>query len=143
MIVLDTEVLSELMKPAPSPEVVRWVDAQEPRDVAVTAVTMAEILHGVARLPEGKRKAALLELAADLFSEEFAERVLPFDESAATYYADLVVTRERAGRPVSMAGAQIAAICLSHEALLATRNTRDFEGVAIPLVNPWEAPEEG
>jgi predicted nucleic acid-binding protein len=143
MIVLDTNVLSELMKPAPNPEVVRWVDAQEPRDVAVTAVTMAEILHGVARLPEGKRKAALLELAADLFSEEFAERVLPFDGVAATYYADLVVTRERVGRPVSMADAQIAAICLSHEALLATRNTRDFEGVAIPLVNPWEAPEEG
>lgn len=139
MIILDTNVLSELMKPAPSPDVVGWVDAQLLRDLAVTAVTIAEVLHGVARLPEGKRKAALLEVAAGLF-EGFAERVLPFDGSAAAYYADLVVIRERAGRPISIADAQIAAICLSHEALLATRNTRDFEGTAVRLVNPWEIP---
>ncbi|UIF84656.1 type II toxin-antitoxin system VapC family toxin [Cupriavidus necator] len=137
MIVLDTNVLSELMRGQAEPAVVDWLDRQEQDSLAVTAVTVAELLYGIARLPEGRRKTGLRDAALQMLDEEFAGRVLAFDEDAAVHYAALVSQRERTGRPISMADAQIAAICRHHAAALATRNTKDFDGVGVILANPW------
>ena len=137
MFVLDTNVLAELMRPMPAPDVIRWVDAQEPATLFITAITVAELLYGIARLPDDKRKTGLLELGTAMLREDFAGRILPFDEVAATCYADLVCERQAAGSPVSMADAQIAAICRTHGATLATRNVKDFHGTRLDLFNPW------
>ncbi|WP_349607437.1 type II toxin-antitoxin system VapC family toxin [Cupriavidus sp. DF5525] len=137
MIVLDTKVLSELMRGQPKPAVVDWLDRQAQDSLVITAVTVAELLYGIARLPDGRRKTGLQEAALQMLDQEFEDRVLPFDEDAAVHYAALVAQRERAGCPISMADAQIAAICRHHAAALATRNTKDFEGVGIVLANPW------
>ncbi|MCO6442365.1 MAG: type II toxin-antitoxin system VapC family toxin [Nitrococcus mobilis] len=139
MIVLDSNVLSELMRPVPCREVLNWVDAHDPASLLITAITMAEILYGIARLPEGDRKSALLDTAMAMFEEDFAERILAFEEHAAAHYAELVTQREQAGRPISMADARIAAICLSHETALATRNSKDFADLGLPLIDPWSA----
>lgn len=140
MIVLDTNVLSELMLPEPLPQVVDWLDAQDAREVATTAVTVAEILYGIERLPDGRRKQRLAELAASLFETHFRpERILAFDARAAIHYAGQASASERGGRTVSMADAQIAAICIEHQSVLATRNVRDFETLDVALVNPWDA----
>ena len=137
MIVLDTNVVSELMRSAPAELVVNWVDQQTTTDVHLTAVTVAELLYGVARLPDGSRKADLTERIEAMLTEDFDHRVLPFDETAAVHYADIVVSRERAGRPIGMADAEIAATCRSHGAVLATRNIDDFANTGITTVNPW------
>ncbi|WP_454739967.1 PIN domain-containing protein [Cupriavidus necator] len=137
MIVLDTNVLSELMRAQAKPAVIDWLDRQAQDSLTVTAVTVAELLYGIARLPDGRRKTGLREAALQMFQEEFADRVLPFDEDAAVHYAALVSHRERVGRPISMADAQISAICRHHAAALATRNSKDFEGVGIVLAYPW------
>jgi predicted nucleic acid-binding protein len=137
VIVLDTNVLSELMRAHPEERVLRWVNAQPAEDLWVTSVTVGEVLYGVARLPRGRRKAALLEAATTMFLEDFGGRCLAFDAEAAFEYAALVSTRDAAGKPISMPDAQIAAMCLQHEATLATRNTRDFEHLEIELFNPW------
>ncbi|MET0963313.1 MAG: type II toxin-antitoxin system VapC family toxin [Noviherbaspirillum sp.] len=140
MIVLDTNVLSELMRPAPDQAVIAWLDMQEPARLFLTAITVAEVLYGIARLPEGKRKAGLLELADAVLQEDFAGRILAFDETAAAQYAELACERQQSGRPISMADAQIAAICRSLDgATLATRNVSDFEGTRLALLNPWAA----
>jgi predicted nucleic acid-binding protein len=135
VIVLDTNVLSELMRSRPASQVVDWVDGQD--ELAITAVTVAELLYGVARLPDGTRKVKLTAAVRALVEEEFSGRVLAFDGSAAEHYADIVAERERSGRPESSADAQIAAICRTHGAHLATRNVRDFEGTGIDVVDPW------
>lgn len=137
MIILDTNVLSELMRAAPAPQVLTWVDRQAPHDLAITAITVAEILHGIARLPAGQRKRRLHALALTMFDEDFAERILPFDAPAATHYATLVAAAEARGRPVGMADAQIAAIAQWHEATVATRNLRDFKSLGVALFDPW------
>jgi predicted nucleic acid-binding protein len=138
MIVLDTNVVSELVRPVPEQAVVAWFDIQEPANLFLTAITVAEVLYGIARLPEGKRKSDLLALSATIFQEDFAGRIIAFDEAAAGHYAELVCERQRSGRPISMADAQIAAICRTQNgATLATRNVRDFEGIRLDLVNPW------
>ena len=137
MIVLDTNVVSELMRRAPEPEVVRWVDAFDETDVFITAVTAAELMYGVARLPEGRRKERLVVQVGALLAEDFANQVLPFDDLAAIQYADIVATRERSGRPISMADAQTAAICRQWSAGVATRNVGDFTDTGIQVVNPW------
>ncbi|HXE44605.1 MAG TPA: type II toxin-antitoxin system VapC family toxin [Conexibacter sp.] len=139
MIVLDTNVLSELMRRRPVARVVRWVDEQDASVLAITAVTVAELLYGVARLADGARKTELAAAVAALVREDFAGRVLPFDIAAAQHYADLVADRERQGRPVSVSDAQIAAICRCHGTDLATRNVRDFEGTGITVLDPWAA----
>ena len=139
MIVLDTNVVSELMRPEPDEAVVAWVDRQVADDVFLTAVTLAELLYGVARLPQGRRRANLAAQLELMVSEDFDHRVAAFDEAAAAHHADIVVGRERAGRPISMADAQIAATCRSHDAVLATRNVDDFTGAGITVVNPWIA----
>ncbi len=136
MIVLDTNVVSELMRPEPAVVVVGWVDRQPGAEIYLTAITVAELLYGVARLPEGQRKVDLAERIEALLSDDFEHRIAPFDETAAAHYADIVVRRERSGRPISTADAQIAATCRSHQALLATRNVDDFTDTGVVIVNP-------
>lgn len=137
MIVLDTDVVTEVMRPRPDERVVGWLDTLDASAVALTAVTVAEIAYGVSRLPDDRKKARLRQRVVEMFGEEFENRLLPFDALAAMDYAAIVVARERAGRPISMADAQIASICRVHEAALATRNVGDFEGAGLKLLNPW------
>lgn len=136
MIVLDTNVISELMKPAPSTVVRAWVSSQSSTSLFTTAVNVAEILYGIERLPQGRRKRQLRELVGDVFSA-FDDKVLAFDHEAARAYASLVDRRSRLGRPVDGFDAQIAAICAVHGATLATRNLKDFVDTGIPAVDPW------
>jgi hypothetical protein len=137
VIVLDTNVLSELARPAPEPRVVTWLDSLAAQDMATTAITAAELLYGVSRLPDGHRKTALAAEIARLLREDFDERVASFDLQAAGYYAELVTARDRLGRPIGVADGQIAAICASRGATLATRNTKDFTDTGVDLINPW------
>ena len=141
MIILDTNVISELARTDPEPNVVTWLDSLPVADVATTAITAAELLYGVARLPDGRRRDALAETIDALISEDFRGRVEPFDSLAAEQYATVVVGREKRGRPISTADAQIAAICRVHGATLATRNTGDFRETGINLTNPWDIGE--
>ncbi len=136
MIVLDTNVVSELMRPHPADEVVAWFALQDPRGLRLTAVTLAELLYGIARLPRGRRRS-VLEAAIDELSSTFADEVLPFEQAAARRYAAVVSVRERTGAPIAALDAQIAAICLVHDATLATRNTKDFAGTGVDFVDPW------
>jgi len=138
VIVVDTNVISELTRHAPAPEVVSWLDSLAADEVATTAITAAELLYCVARLPDGSRKAELSAAVHGLLSDDFQERVLPFDEPAASQYAEIVSSRERLGRAIGVADAQIAAICRATGATLATRNTSDFEVTGIELINPWK-----
>ncbi len=138
MIVLDTNVISELTRQAPAPRVISWLDALTASEVATTAITAAELLYGVARMPDGRRKTELAAAVHGLLSDDFQGRVLSFDEPAAQRYADIVTGRERLGRPIGMADAQIAAICRTADATLATRNTDDFQESGIELINPWK-----
>lgn len=137
MILLDTNVLSELMRPQPNPVVVTWVNAQS--SVAwVNAITQAEISLGIALLPDGKRRDAFAAAARQMFEEDFAARCLPFDSVAAEQFARLVAERRRIGRPITTQDAQIAAIALANDMPLATRNTGDFEAIpGLALVDPW------
>ena len=139
MIVWDTNVVSELMRPEPHAQVVAWTDRQTVSEVFITAITLAELWYGIGRLPTGRRRNELAEAFGEMLAEDFERRVLDFDGVAAAHYADLVVRRERIGRPISMADAQIAAICRSHGATVATRNVDDFADVGVDIVNPWTA----
>ena len=135
---LDTNVLSELLRAAPSPAVLAWFASQVPESLFVSAVTQAEMLVGARQLPPGKRRAAL-ELALNaMFKEDFAGRILPFDSAAAPIFAEVVALRRAAGRPISQFDAQIAAIARRHGARIATRNLGDFTGCAVDLTNPWD-----
>ncbi|MGO1727591.1 type II toxin-antitoxin system VapC family toxin [Glutamicibacter ardleyensis] len=137
MIVLDTNVISEIFRPEPETRVVDWL-ASLTGDVAITSVTLAELLSGVRRLPEGRRKTTLAKSIEAVIGQYRGSRsVLPFDETAAECYADVLAAREGRGAPISTADAQIAAICLAHDATCATRNTKDFEHIGIDLINPW------
>lgn len=137
MIVLDTNVVSELMRPAPAPTVMAWLQEHSGNDMCTTAVTVAEIRYGITRLPEGRRRETLHQAAAEIFAA-FPHQVLPFDLAAASSYADVVAHRESLGTPIDGFDAQIAAICRAHAATLATRNTKDFADTGIALVNPWQ-----
>lgn len=138
MILLDTNVISELMRPMPDPRVIGWLDAQPDAEVWISAVTVAEIRLGIALLPEGRRRSLLLELAEKMFQEEFGDQCLPFDCEAGREYASIIAERNLQGRPSSVEDAQIAAVALSSGLILATRNTKDFSGIAgLELINPW------
>jgi hypothetical protein len=139
VIVLDTNVISELVRPQPDRRVLGWLDRYPRVEVYLTAITAAELRYGVARLADGRRKSELAERVRRLTKEHFARRVLPFDDEAASHYARLVASREAQGRPIGLADAQIAAICLCHGAALATRNTKDFVHIDVGIVNPWES----
>lgn len=138
MIILDTNVISELARQIPDTGVLAWLDSLEISEVATTAVTAAELRYGVARLPDSHRKRELTVVIRGILAEDFYGRVLPFDERASIRYADVVTGRERIGRPIGVADAQIAAICRDSGAMLATRNTADFEETGIELVDPWK-----
>lgn len=137
MILLDTNVLSELMRAKPDPQVLAWVDAQPASQLVICSITVAEILYGIARMPDGKRKQGLLGTASAMFDEDFAGSILPFDADAAVHYAELAAESEARGRVVDMADAQIAAIARLHDAVIATRNIRHFELLGVELVDPW------
>lgn len=138
MIVLDTNVISELARLTPDPGVLSWLDSLEISDVATTTVTAAELRYGVARLPDGHRKQELTVVIRGILTEDFHGRVLPFDERASVRYADIVAARQRIGRSIGVADAQIAAICRDLDGILATRNTADFEETGIELIDPWK-----
>jgi toxin FitB len=139
MIILDTNVLSELMRANPDENVLAWLDSQSSLDLHTTAITVAELLYGVARLAHGRRKAALRGAIESMLDGELAGRVLPFDGDSARRYAVLVAECEAHGRPISSADAQIAAICHAHDAALATRNGKDFEATGVAVIDPWSA----
>lgn len=138
MIVLDTNVVSELMRPSPATAVVAWLGQQARGSLTTTAVTVAEIGFGLARLPAGRRATQLQEVAADVLAA-FPGQVLAFDASAAALYGEIAAARERSGYPVDALDAQIAAICRSCGAPLATRNTKDFVDTGVELLDPWGA----
>jgi predicted nucleic acid-binding protein len=140
VIVLDTNVISELMRPQPDQQVLAWANNLDPESAAITAMNEAEILHGLARLPDGRRKQALRESWDALAAELFAGRVWAFTSEAAHWYGELVSHRERLARPIATADAVIAAIALAHDAPLATRNTSDFADLGLQLINPWTIP---
>lgn len=138
MIVLDTNVISEVFRPSPDRRVARWL-ASLTGDVAITSVTLAELLAGVRRLPNGKRKDELANgIDAALEPYRGSRAILPFDDGAAERFADVLMARESVGAPISTADAQIAAICLVHDASCATRNAKDFAHTGVDVVNPWE-----
>jgi predicted nucleic acid-binding protein len=139
MIILDTNVLSDLMRGNPDENVLAWLDAQNSQDLRTTAITVAELLYGVERLPHGRRKTALRGAIESMLDGELAGKVLAFDNNSARRYAALVAAREAQGRPISSADAQIAAICHSCDAVLATRNGKDFEATGVPVIDPWTA----
>jgi len=137
MIVLDTNVLSESLRPAPADDVLRWLAAQDAESIFTTTITQAELLYGVELLPAGKRRLRLSSAIEAMFVEEFPGRILPFDVEAARVFPKLTARREAIGRPISQFDAMIAAICVSHGAALATRNVRDFEQCGVPIIDPW------
>ncbi|QDP94555.1 type II toxin-antitoxin system VapC family toxin [Microlunatus elymi] len=137
MIVLDTNVLSEVFRPDPDAQVIDWIETLT-GDVAITAITLAELLAGVRRLPAGRRRSKLatqIDSALEPYRETRA--ILAFDDRAAESYPNILVARERAGLPIHTADAQIAAICRANSATCATRNTKDFANTGIELVDPW------
>lgn len=138
MTLLDTNLLSEMMKPVPFQPVVVWLAAQPPEALFTTAVSQAELLYGVQSLPRGRRRTQLEEQVEKMLAIDFEGRILPFDEPAARAFATISSGRKRAGRPMSPFDTLIAAIALSHGADLATRNTKDFEGCGVRLINPWD-----
>jgi predicted nucleic acid-binding protein len=139
VIILDTNVVFELMRQEPAPQVASWVRDRDRRELRTTVITLAEIRYGIARLPDGRRKQVLLAAADDIFSA-FAEQVLPVDSAAAEHYAVIASSRERAGKPMAGFDALIAAVCRSQGATLATRNVSDFDGIGIEIIDPWLQP---
>ena len=139
MIVLDTNVLSELMRETPDERVIQWMDTQPSASLFTTTITQAETLYGVSILPDGKRKQGLATAVGEMFEQDFSGRVLPFDAPAAVAFAEICSDRTHLGRPISQFDAQIAAIARSRGASLATRNTPDFEECGIRVVDPWQA----
>jgi predicted nucleic acid-binding protein len=138
MIVLDTNVLSEALRPRPSDAVRRWMTEQPADNLFTTSICEAEILYGLALIPAGRRRTALQREITAIFGEAFAGRILPFDSASARAFAQIAAARRTLGRPISDLDAQIAAITSSHGATLATRNIDDFADCGIRLLNPWE-----
>jgi predicted nucleic acid-binding protein len=137
--ILDTNVVSEPMQPSPSATVLAWLSRKPDNGhFFVTTITVAEILFGIELLPKGKRHDKLFAQAHAMFVEDFAARILPFDEEAARAFPRIAASRRAQGRPIADFDAQIAAIAHSRDATLATRNTADFEGCGVRLVNPWQ-----
>jgi predicted nucleic acid-binding protein len=136
MILLDTNVVAELMRPAPLPAVVRWLNEQDAGDLYLTTITIGEIGYGVAILPSGKRRAVLEEGFRKVLGI-FADRILAFDTEAAGQYGPLMAERRSAGRPLGISDGQIASIAVAQGATVATRNIRDFEGCSVDLIDPF------
>jgi predicted nucleic acid-binding protein len=137
MTVLDTNVLSELLRPTPESRVVEWLSRLPRSSVFTTTITRGEILYGIRVLPKGKRRDALWDAAIEIFDIDLADQVLSFDSVAAGEFALISAARRASGRPIAQFDAQIAGIARSRGAMLATRNARDFEACGIDVVNPW------
>jgi predicted nucleic acid-binding protein len=137
MIILDTTVASELMKPSPAPVVRDWVRARRSNELYTTSITLAEIRYGIERLPTGRRRDLLKATVDDVFAA-FEDQVLPFDAAAAAHYPRIVTRRDHAGLPIDGFDAQIASICRTHDAALATRNRKDFQDTGIDVIDPWQ-----
>ncbi|HYF98185.1 MAG TPA: type II toxin-antitoxin system VapC family toxin [Coxiellaceae bacterium] len=140
MIILDTNIVSELMKPVPNSEVIAWLDEQEVMELFITTITIAEISYGINVLPEGKRRSFLDEAFKRAVVEAFKHRTLSFDESAAHAYGGIMAPRKGLGKPLSVCDGQIAAIAFSHKAAIATHNLADFADCSLELINPFELP---
>lgn len=138
MIILDTNVLSALMREAPEPAVVAWLDRQAAESIWITSVTLFEARLGIALLAKGRRRQALEAAFALLLEEELENRILDFDREAANQAAFLAADRQRAGRPVDFRDTQIAGIALARRASIATRNLRHFGDLKVPVLDPWE-----
>lgn len=137
MIVLDTNVVSELLRPVPAPRVEAWLATQDGAAIWLTAVGEAELRHSVAILPPGRQRRALTAAVEAMLDEDFRNRILPFDRAAARAYAVIAAARRSAGRPIAQFDCQIAAIARAHDAAVATRNATDFEGCGIKVIDPW------
>jgi len=137
MIILDTNVISEAMRSVPNQAVMAWMSSQPGRSLFTTVINEAEILFGLATMEEGRRRTQLEAAAQQLFTEDFAGRVLPFDQPAARAFAYLAAERRRMGRPISHADAQIAAVTQVNGAQLATRNVNDFSHLNLDVIDPW------
>jgi predicted nucleic acid-binding protein len=137
VIILDTNVLSEVLRPSPHDRVLAWLDRQPRSALFTTTITQGELLYSVQLLPEGRRKTMLLDAVLAIFSSDLAGRVLGFDSDAAAAYAEIAATRKAAGHPISQFDAMIAAIARSRGASLATRNVKDFVDCGIEMANPW------
>lgn len=143
MIILDTNVVSEPLKPVPAPAVLSWLDAQSPQTLCLTSVTLAELLAGIAALPAGKRRRQLSSALTEKILPLFEGRVLAFDTSAAHAFAAVQTGATAAGNPISFADGAIAAIATTHGFALATRNLRDFKGSGVTVIDPWAATPAG
>ncbi|MCY4459493.1 MAG: type II toxin-antitoxin system VapC family toxin [Albidovulum sp.] len=137
MLVLDTNVVSELMRPEPAPAMAAWIADQDAMYMYLTAVSEAELLYGIAIMPAGRRRDRLVAAMTRWLDFGFSERILPFDSAAARAYAGIAADRRFAGRPIGEADCQIAAITRSKGAVLVTRNVRDFDGIGVDVINPW------
>lgn len=137
MIVLDTNVLSELIRPAPKPSVVEWLREQKRSSLFTTTISRGEMLLGVMLLADGQRKRRLHDEVSAIFVEDMADRILPYDSDAADAFVAITAARRASGRPIGQSDAMIAGIVRSRGARLATRNVRDFEGCGIVLIDPW------
>ncbi len=138
MIILDTNVISEPLRPRPDPVVLQWLDRQSPATLFVTTISQAELLAGVSALPAGKRRTELRKVVDTELVRLFADRILPFGRRSAEAYAEVVNAANGAGNPIDFADAAIGAIALEHDYLLATRNVSDFKGTSVKLLNPWD-----
>ena len=139
MFLLDSNVVSELLRPSPEPVVETWFGDRRTTDLYFSAIGEAELRYGVAVLPSGRRQAALASATEAILREDFVDRILPFDSEAAREYADIAATHRSAGRNVPPTDCQIAAIACSRGMALVTRNVRDFEGIEVQVINPWTA----
>jgi toxin FitB len=137
VIILDTNVVSELMRPVSSLAVLKWLSKQHAQDLYSNTITLAEVLYGIELLPPGRRRSELLAGAERMFTAVLAGRIFAFDEHAARAFAQIASARRKTGRPMAELDAQIAAIAHVHGAELATRNTDDFEDCGVRLINPW------
>ena len=143
MIVIDTNVVSELMRAAPNHAVLDWFGRRAASDLHISVVTEAELRRGIAILPEGRRRDTLADAINAMVTEDFADRVLAFDGPAAVAFAAIFAERRAIGRPISFPDCQIAATARARGAAVATRNIGDFEGCGIDVVNPWDEPSDG
>ena len=143
MMVLDTNVVSELMRAAPAESVMRWMADQPSASLYTTTITQAEILFGVALLPTGRRRASLLAAAEQMFEVDFAGKLLAFDSAAARTFAALASDRQRKGRPAGTLDIQVAAIAQSRGAGVVTRNVAHFEDAGLTVIDPWGAVVKG
>ena len=137
MVVLDTNVVSELMRPSPNPAIESWIADRPAASLFFSAVGEAELRFGLAIMPAGRRRDAFASEIEAMLREDFADRVLPFDSEATRAYAVIAASRRVAGRPIAEADCQIAAIVRSRGMALATRNVRDFEDTGIHILDPW------